>query len=924
MIFRIAIAFLMFFALSVNWGQNLSYQKLGEDELSGVDIYSICQDLDMTIWMTSNKGIIKYDGYGYTFLNTAHLKAMSAFGIKANKRNELFCFNLFGQILKIKNDSIDLFAELPDTLIFGRYDMTILEDSGIYLASEKNIFISKNKEIRVVQSKIPKTAYNSVLKGHLQVDRVSEKTPSDLFFSPNLFVLYQWDGGKMEEIRMQRSHIPLRVVSHMVYRTQEDHFIFTLRSGGVYMFDKKGQPLYGGNRMFENYQIGGFLEDYEGNLWLPTLGKGILLIKNQKILSIKDHPLLKNQNIIVSRYRADGSLFLGSESGDIFRVNKQNEIEDVFSNGSVNIHFIEFYKNYLLSNGGLTIERIDPEKGIAAELESIASVKESRKIGEDEFLLATSKHVYHLKMNEEDRFDIQKIYLLGRCNAVLPLADNQHLLVSSVTGLYHVFGEQSEEIQFEKSKITSSGLEKRGNTIYIATTTKGILIFENNQIVGQLTTKNGLFSDRIQRIKAEDKLLFIHSSGGMQVYDMDQKVFVLPHLHSTINGTRIMDFAIYRNQLFVVTNKDLQIIDLNALRINDTPPYIQIVKMLVNDQPSVLDQANQLAYNQNKIEFHFIGKSYGHHGKLKYKYRLLPVEENWETATFTNNKVKYVSLSPGSYVFEVKAINENGVESEVISYPFQIEKPFWETLWFYLVISISLLIIIVLIWQRQLRRIRIKNEKEKELIGSKLTALKLQMNPHFIFNALNSIQDLILKEDTENSYDYIVKFSNLVRRILNYSDKDFIEIDEEIEILQLYLELEDLRFKNDFEFEIIDHIEQDIRIPSMLIQPFVENSVKHGLLHKEGQKKIRIEFQLTDVVICTIEDNGIGRKRSQEINTRKTHKPASVSIKSIENRMEILKDYYQSKLGIKFVDLFDAQGKAIGTRVELRLPYEKL
>ncbi|MCB0479485.1 MAG: histidine kinase [Crocinitomicaceae bacterium] len=922
MIFRIAIAYLFFLSISTGWSQDPSYQKLGEDELSGVDIYSICQDWEMNIWMTSNKGIIRYDGYEYKFLNTAHLKAMSAFGIRENGNGELYCFNLFGQVLKIKDDSVQVFVQLPDSLIFNRYEMEIQSDQSLYLRSDLDIHISKKGEVQVIHDNYPKLAFDSELEKLTPISTVNEKENSNTFFSPNHFVLYRWNGKKLNEFRMNRHHVPKRIVSHMVYRTQENNYIFTLRKGGVYIFGPNGEPLYDGHHLFADYQIGGFLEDYEGNLWLPTLGKGILFIKNQKILTFKDDPLLRTKNIIVSKFRSNGDLFLGSESGDIFLVTKNHEVSEVFSNGSVNIHFIEFYKNFLLSNGGVTIERIDIEEGISTEIESIAAVKESRKVGEKEFLFATSKFAYHVEMNAEDRFDIKNIYKLGRCNAILPLENVNDLLISSVTGMFHVKNNVSTEIQFEGNKITSSGLEKRNGVAYIGTTTKGIHLYENGRISKTMTTKDGLISDRIQAIKSYKNLLFISTSEGMQIYDMDKKEFILPFLNNVINGSRILDFSIHKNKLFVVTNKDLQLIDILQLRLNDTPPFVQITKFLVNDLPNQLLEQSNLSYDQNKIEFHFNAKSYGHKGKLKYQYRLLPVETEWETSDFLANKVKYPSLSPGAYTFEIKAINDYGVESEVISYHFKIEEPFWESWWFYLIVGSAVILLIVIVWRDQLRRIRIKNEKEKELIGSKLTALKLQMNPHFIFNALNSIQDLILKEDTENSYDYIVKFSNLVRRILNYSDQEFIEIEEEIEILQLYLELEDLRFKKDFEFKIINHIEEDIRIPSMLIQPFVENSVKHGLLHKEGFKSIEISFELKDVVVCTITDNGIGRSRSMEINSRKAHKPKSISIKSIENRMEILKSYYKSELGIKFVDLTDEMGQAIGTKVELRLPFE--
>ena len=131
------------------------------------------------------------------------------------------------------------------------------------------------------------------------------------------------------------------------------------------------------------------------------------------------------------------------------------------------------------------------------------------------------------------------------------------------------------------------------------------------------------------------------------------------------------------------------------------------------------------------------------------------------------------------------------------------------------------------------------------------------MNPHFIFNALNSIQDLILKGDVENSYSYITTFSNMVRKTLKYSERDFIEISQELKLLELYLSLEKLRFKKDLDYVIQTEQVDELMIPPLLVQPFVENSLVHGLLHKEGKKKLTITITLGEMCVCTIEDNGV-------------------------------------------------------------------
>ena len=207
---------------------------------------------------------------------------------------------------------------------------------------------------------------------------------------------------------------------------------------------------------------------------------------------------------------------------------------------------------------------------------------------------------------------------------------------------------------------------------------------------------------------------------------------------------------------------------------------------------------------------------------------------------------------------------------------------------------------------------------EKQYKNSELRALKAQMNPHFIFNAMNSIQSLILKDNKHEAYTYLTKFASLLRENLNISEKSFVDFEEELSLLEKYLELEKLRFKQDLEYEIKgDELIDDIKIPSMIIQPFVENAIKHGLIHKtEGIKKIFIDFSLAEVLTCTIIDNGIGFEASKFINQR-NGKSTSFSTKSIKEKLQFLEEYYKMNIGFAYEDIPN------GTKVIIKIPYKR-
>ena len=250
----------------------------------------------------------------------------------------------------------------------------------------------------------------------------------------------------------------------------------------------------------------------------------------------------------------------------------------------------------------------------------------------------------------------------------------------------------------------------------------------------------------------------------------------------------------------------------------------------------------------------------------------------------------------------------------------------------------SLLTAIAVLSANQIQRIHAEEEKlkaEMEVLlnkqkaaESRLQSLRLQMNPHFLFNALNSIQQMILANEEMVATKYLSRFSKLLRMILIHSDKETISLKEELDILNLYVELESVRFKEAFTYEINcdEDIDADeVKIPTLLIQPFVENAIWHGLMHKEGMRHLKIDFSdKGDYVECIVEDNGIGRQKAKEMKVR-TGQDKKHTSKGIEVSMERLNAMHKNggvKGSLDIIDLTDRTGNALGTRVEIHLPIQ--
>jgi len=237
--------------------------------------------------------------------------------------------------------------------------------------------------------------------------------------------------------------------------------------------------------------------------------------------------------------------------------------------------------------------------------------------------------------------------------------------------------------------------------------------------------------------------------------------------------------------------------------------------------------------------------------------------------------------------------------------------------------SISLLFLLSGLLYYYYKNQLLKNERK--YVKLEQTALRSQMNPHFIFNSLNSIKLYIIDNEKENAVYYLNKFSKLIRKILAATKEKETTLADEIETMKLYLNIENIRFSNaiDSSFNIDKNLNVNtIKVPSLILQPFIENAIWHGLSLKKGEKKINLTFEKDkkDYLIITIEDNGVGRKRSSEIKEKKIHKRDSIGIKLTEDRLENFAQSYKNDFSITFVDLYDSENKPRGTKVLLKIP----
>ncbi len=350
---------------------------------------------------------------------------------------------------------------------------------------------------------------------------------------------------------------------------------------------------------------------------------------------------------------------------------------------------------------------------------------------------------------------------------------------------------------------------------------------------------------------------------------------------------------------------------------NSDPAALLFTGLVVEGKEKhIISDKINLNWDEKNIAFNWALLNFSNPLGNQYYCKLEGVDKTWR---FVGNhgQINYNSLEPGTYIFHYKAAVADGVMSGEQSIVVTVHPPFWKRWWF-----ISLLVLLIGLLLYYLIDKRIKNIRSKAVIKQQMSelemkALRAQMNPHFIFNSLNSIQECIVSNDTDAAYEYLSQFSKLVRRILENSGKALVPLKEELELMQWYLRLEQLRFTDKFTF----HIEANCRnpqteIPSMIIQPFIENALWHGLAHRQGDKSLQLKVEDEDQGIkITISDNGIGRKAAVLLPQR--HDKQSIGLIITKERLQ----NYSKASSVLINDLLSNKGEAMGTEVIIHLPH---
>ena len=526
-----------------------------------------------------------------------------------------------------------------------------------------------------------------------------------------------------------------------------------------------------------------------------------------------------------------------------------------------------------------------------------------------------------------------KFLAAKRITAVLETVKD-NLLVGSIDGLYRYNNGRLDIFRAANGTLTQhiTDLAKTdGEFVCAVTNDLGIALIRDNKIfrITATDTPHALISNICRKVFVDAaKQVWVGTNKGLckvtiqswQPFRFSVQTFTTD---DGLISNDVNDVYVSNDSVWVATSGGLSYFSQRQIKQSGQLPRIYI---------SQVDTLMRRSFSyRDKIMIGLEGISYESLGKLRYRYRLKGLYQDWRYTD--RNQLLYDVLPPGEYELEVYSINRFGQESsQPAKAIFTIVPPWWKTDWAYALYAIGLVSLLLASFllvrriSRQKERNRMKHIQQLQQL--ELKALRSQMNPHFIFNTLNAVQKYILENDKEASYRYLTRFSKLIRGFLENSRQTTISLQHELDLLRAYMEMEALRFRNKFTYEIeIDPAldAASVYIPSMLIQPYVENAIWHGIQHKQanGFVKLSVQDMGGNVFKCRILDNGIGRKKAGEIESANgsQHQPVGMTI--TQQRLELINQRLKQAVSVNFIDIAEeSHGAATGTIVELIVTYQ--
>ncbi len=959
--FRVRLLLLAFLCTSFSCFAQLSEPQpkfrnyTVDDGLPGSETYFVHQDQKGYIWICTDRGVSRFDGYKFeNFTMAEGLTDNVVFKIYEDYKgriwfityNSMLCYFENGKIhaykynhlikksLKVVKVAVqkNIYIDRNDKFYISlEYDgFFTIDKNGVYTGFDNNcevvvkkiddqmmwIFDCNNYGIGPVGRKISIKYFdgtNTRKIADLMNDyRLSLAKLGNEDLLLNSSALYSLTTGK----KILDEHGAIHLSAH-----DNTLWIGSYQNGVISIPDIRYPEKK--SRFLKNLSVTSVLCDSEGGYWFTTLEKGVFYSPS---LYIQNYTMLQGliDDDIVSITGIKNDIYVG------FRLQRWQ-----------NMHNPAYIDN--VPKGPNSTQLGSSRKRFYISTDHSYQLEKGKLINSFDFYWSPDYYLEKDGTLLQGVRNLRRLYDNGKVEMVYSYPDDkgihrQNLLqtimsdahkrlwVGCISGLFYVDGTNMSTKGLKdplfRARVSDLLSDPNWKNV-VATRGEGIYFFDNNKILRQIKKKDGLLSDLVNVMFIDENGgLWVGTNKGLNYITKDSEGHITVEAFTTLHGlvsNEISCIYVYDGLAYVGTKGGLSVINTRLFRRNKSTSNVYVT--LLETATHKLDPTihHVLGFQEAYIKINFRNSNYRTLKNGAFRYRFSK-QSPWVTTE--TPEISLINPLPGEYNLEIRYENEDGIWSAPqLVCSFTIDEAFYNKWYFFTAVALLLALIGWRIFRMRIKQLKRRHQMNNKINQLEQKALQAQMNPHFIFNALNSIQSFLVYEENDKAEKYLLKFAQLIRQTLVNSRDLYITIENEIGILEKYLDLERMRFRNKFSYRIENEIpptDNPLRVPNMLIQPFVENAVLHGFSTLDSGGKISILFKPVDTnqILCIIEDNGVGRKQTMQQSAKK-HVSFGTTI--TEERLKAFETKHGIHLRIETIDIENADGTT-GTRVLINLP----